>query len=78
MSTRSGNKVLRQTHDDAATVGNSLTNNSGSESANGLVQNPFTRQTSALLSEGASSGDRVANVRAGEGFILCASLLTGK
>ena len=69
--THSGNKVLGRTHDDAVTVGNSLTNRSD-------AQNPPSGQASLLVGQGASgvvpqessNGDRVGNVCAGDGFIL--------
>lgn len=82
-STRSGNKLLSWTHDDADTVGNPLTNNGwGVESTDGLVHNPPSRQASLSVGRRASSvgpeetsnGDRVGNVRAGDGFILLVHL----
>jgi hypothetical protein len=67
-SIRSGNKVLRRTHDDAASVGNVLTHQFGGDR---LVHNPPPGQLFGDAGpEETANGDRVADVRAGDGFML--------
>jgi hypothetical protein len=69
MDFRWGNKVLRQTQDDAATVGSSLTNRPTS----GRVQNSPSAAPRRGLGE-TSNGDGGVDVRPGDGFILFAHL----